>query len=928
MTATHRFPKSPLVIAVGAVIVLMQHSQAHAEGWDCHQDANGNYSCSAASESSSAAAETTDAIPSNNSTSSTAKAYGFSERANAWLNGRSVEEERQASTSELENTAQNIPTDNSGEPASTQAQPVSNNYSATSSAPATQATAASAPQAAPEKAMGDAQGWPKEALPQGVNAQTTDYSYLDWYKNPNGTMDPQTHCDGFYQEPAFTAPDLDQPQNQQQTYVIASKSSTKLGEQTNLDGPVYVRRGSQRISADQASYNQEEGTVHLQGNLRYRQSGVLAVGKSADVDLNTSNATIRDAEFVEHSNHIRGSASSVHYQNGNETELKTAAFTRCEPGNNSWTVNGSTILLNKATGVGQAYNATLRVANVPVFYLPWFSFPIDDRRKSGFLYPSFTVGSTDGLTLATPYYLNLAPNYDATITPHYIEKRGVMGEAEFRYLNDWSNNTIGGSYLPDDKITDTDRWRVNLHHNGNPTDRVTTFINYSRVSDDDYTDDFDDDVSVVNSHYLDEEGSASYRGDTWTARARLKSYQTLDKDIADQYEELPGVTLNGWIPNNVGNLSLTYKASATAYDRNLDNLTGIDRATGERVVLEPGATYNVARSWGFLRGNAHLNQRFYSLQDMPNGMDTSPSFTIPTVSLDTGLVMERDYQFDDESFTQTLEPRVFYTYTPYEDQSELPNFDSGELTFNYSQLWRDSRFTGSDRVGDTNKLSLGLASSLYEDDGSRRATLGVGQSYYFDDRRVRLDSSEPELTTTESPVAGHGEFNINRRLTLLGDAVWSTEYDVFSDSGVTMRYQSDVNHIMNVRLRKIYEDDPEGNSFNKDDYQYQTDFSVIWPISSQFSFLGRWNRDIEAGRTLETMAGIEYENCCWRIRTLQRNWYDGDADNGERHKSGVFLQFILKGLSGFNSSFGDSGSSTSSILDDITGFKEREDTLD
>ncbi|PPC74596.1 hypothetical protein C4K68_25085 [Pokkaliibacter plantistimulans] len=949
MTARHHFVKTPLVLAIGAVIVLMRQGQAYAAtpaaadsteaGWNCSQTTNGRWDCNPSAQVDSPPA-LEPAVPAKVTEADEEAVQAQLAPLDSRNSQPSQHTETDAAQAPAREAAVPMDTSESAAPAETAKAPDSPSRAAagTSSPAATYV----ASQAKPSETVADslsslqdaglagsqsaavAQGWPIENKPAAGSAIPTPYSYLDWYQNPKG-VDPTNHCEGFYQEPSFTADDLKQPQEHQQVYVLANRSSTRLGDESELYGPVYVRQGAQRVAADYAKYDQANGEVHLQGNLRYRQPGMLVVGQSGDVNLSTSASTMHDVQFVQYDRHLRGVAASLsNNEKEQRTELSSAYFTRCEPGNDSWTLHGSSIVLHKDEGYGEAYNATLRVADVPILYLPWFSFPISDKRKSGFLYPDFSVSSKDGIEIATPYYLNLAPNYDATITPRLIEKRGLLTEAEFRYLNDWSSNVFSAAYMPHDQIADKTRWLLGVDHTGNPAPRWYTRAYATKVGDIDYEKDLSVDLSVEKDTHLDQVGEVRYYGDNWNAGARVKHYQTLDDTIANPYQESPHFDVSGSVSNPVQNLGLGYSFQTTNFTRKQDNLSGIDKATGLRTVAQANASYNLVRPWGFVRGSTRLNQRLYSLDNMPSGYADSDQFTIPTATLDTGLVMERQYDFRDESFSQTLEPRLFYTYTPYQDQSRLPLFDTDELTFNYDQLWRDYRFTGQDRIGDMNQVSAGLTSRFYEDDGSQRAMLGVGQTFYFQDRKVRLEEDDETLTSSTSPIAGRGEFQINQRLSLLTDAVWSPQQSVLSDSGVTLRYQSDIDHIINLRLRKFYEDDPESSSFDRDDFQYQTDMSVIWPISAQYSLLARWNRDIEESRTLETMLGVEYENCCWRVRALQRNWYDGDAEDDERRKSGVFLQFTLKGLAGFNTGFGDSGSNTSSILEEITGFEERE----
>ncbi|MFB9887215.1 LPS-assembly protein LptD [Balneatrix alpica] len=945
--AAPRFVKTPLMLAISTALIVMQQSQsvAAAQGndWQCSQLANGQWNCSPNPEAGSAVqsyaidaapAVTTDAVAPEMSAASQEQAPPAPSSTQAPPSApeptpAAVQPSAQASDATAEAATSTLAAETSSrilpeavaEPAAT-----TNTATATNSAEASATTtnratdSVASPTLAQPRQYAGVQGWPLESPP--ANAIAGQHSYLDWYANPQG-VDPLSHCSGQYIEPAFSADDLQLPSDQQQTYLLAERSETRLNENTQLYGPVQMRRGAQRISADYAEYDQAQELVSLKGNIRYREPGLLVVGQSGQLDMANGRNQLNNVEYVQQARQLRGEAVAIQTYPGAVTQLRQASFTRCEPGNNSWSILGTEINLYHAEGFGEARNATLRLGNVPVFYLPWFSFPISDERKSGFLYPSVRHTKNSGLEIALPYYLNLAPNYDATLTPRIIEKRGLLVESEFRYLNHYSYNVFNAALLPYDDKTGDARWLAGITHQGTPWQGWHSTINATKVSDKDYLRDLSTKLKVDTDSHLDQEVSLRYYQPLWNAGIRFKRYQTLDATTTGPYQEMPRLDVQGTIPEDNRALAANYRGQYTYFTRHPQNLTATTKVEGQRSLAELNSRYEWIRPWAHVIPRVRLNQRFYQLENTQAGQDTSPSIFLPTFSLDTGLAAEREYQLGNQRLRQTLEPRLFYVYTPYRDQDQLPLFDTDQFSFNYDQLWRDRRFSGEDRLADMNQVSYGLTTRFFDDEGVQRLLLGAGQAYYFSDRKVRLNASDPDLTTQVSPIAGRAEVGLHENVRLYGDLVYSGKYDLLTDRSLTLRYQSDQDHIASFRVRRYFKDHPEADGLDRNNEEYQTDLSFIWPLSAQYSLLARWNHDLKEKRSLETLIGLEYENCCWRIRGMHRHWYDGDAPVAERNRNGVFLQFILKGLAGFDTVQGD-GANTKSVLEGITGFNERE----
>ncbi|MCH4884183.1 MULTISPECIES: LPS-assembly protein LptD [Pseudomonas] len=828
-----------------------------------------------------------------------------------------------------------------------------------------------------------------EAKGRGLKARSDDYSHLDWVPRDKLTAaqlaETGPYCSGSYVEPI--RPGMNDPTSKSDapTFIGAKASRYEQEEQVaTLAGDVVMRQGSMQIEADEASLYQAESRGELNGKVRLRDNGALIVGDHADVQLDTGAAKVDNAEYVLHKSRIRGSALYAKRAEDSIIRLKDGTYTTCEPNSNAWQLKGNNITLNPATGFGTATNVTLRVKDIPVFYTPYIYFPIDDRRQSGFLPPSFSSSTDTGFMLVTPYYFNLAPNYDATLYPRYMTKRGLLMEGEFRYLTESSEGQFGAAYLNDDnddrkRQTDyTDkRYMLNWQHKGGLDSRVLTEVDYTKISDPYYFQDLESDqIGVESRDFLNQQGAVSYRGDDYTAKLNVQAYQLATVTQITPYDKLPQLTLDGMLPNHPGGLNFAYNTELVRFDRSLENgqytnedgttanrldtnVTGLARANGTRMNLAPSVSLPLNWSYGFLTPSLKYMYTQYDLDLDGTGktqltsaggkFDSSVNRSVPIASVDSGLYFDRNTNWFGTDYRQTLEPRAFYLYVPERNQDDIPIFDTSESTFSYSSLWRDNRFTGTDRVGDENKLSLGLTSRLIEDNGFERQRISVGQAYYFKDRKVQLpgiDADRADATAGMSPYALEYAYRFNRDWRATADYNWDPESHSPRSGSAMMHYQPEdnPNKVVNVGYR--YRNDqvrydqytgkwvvgggdygtPGQPGYIKDYYKIQQhDFSVIWPIVPQWNAISRWQYDYNRNRTLEAFGGFEYDNCCWKLRLISRYWvsndeYTQEAPQNEKGDHGLFLQVVLKGLGGVV------GTKVESFLDKgIQGYRERED---
>ena len=720
------------------------------------------------------------------------------------------------------------------------------------------------------------------------------YSHLDWayYRNPKGQQ-----CAGRYLEPEFASTGDENLENPP-LYLEADQTSTILGGLTRLQGGVTMRQGKRRLNSSSAELDQVTNKARLEGNVQFREPGLLMLADSAQVDTTTSEAIFSNAQYVIHEEGLRGEAERIIRLEDERLRLENGDYTYCPPYSEAWNLNADSIVLNKTEGYGEAEGAVLRVAGIPILYAPYFTFPIDDTRRSGFLYPSLGYSKDSGVDVSIPYYFNIAPNMDDTLRARFISDRGLLLENEFRHLNKWSENKLSTAYLAEDDTTNDGRWLLGVDHKGSFARNWHTDIDYTSVSDEDYFDDLNTNLEITRQDHLDKRADLSYIQENWSFRARVHDYQTIDTNSTAPYKRLPQLTLQGKNEFGEGG-EFKYKAEYTQFDRNLTGLTGSDRVVGDRRFVMPSASYLWQQSWGYLKPEVALWSSSYSLENQTAGLSSNPSVNAPIISLDSGLIFERSRS---NGGTHTLEPRLFGLYIPEENQDAMPDFDTSELDFSYSSLFRKNRFSGLDRLGDTQQLSLGLSSNLYTSEGDQTASFSIGQAYYFADRKVQLNSTDPDESSGQSDIATEAIWYLTPNFRASLDAILDNSDFKNTESNARLRYNSDENHRFDFSYR--YEDN----------VRKQTDLSFIWPVSDHWTAMGRWLYDVQDSDSLETALGLEYESCCWKVSFAGRRWLD-DTD---KFDTGVFLNFTLKGLGSF-------GSGSRGFMNDIIGYEEREE---
>jgi len=643
----------------------------------------------------------------------------------------------------------------------------------------------------------------------------------------------------------------------------------------SLSGNVRIRMGQRLLTADQAEINAEQRSVRLEGTVEYLDPTLHVRGEGGE--FAGGDGAFEGAQFELKERGVRGAARNVQLRDQTILDLEGVRYTACPPGNDDWKLRAERISIDQETRVGTGRDVQLEFKGATILYAPWITFPVGDVRMTGLLFPTIGSSSRTGTQVAVPYYWNIAPNYDATITTRYFSSRGLRIDPEVRYLTERSRGTFNAEYLFDDLEDDGSRSLLDLQHvtHLQPTTRL--LVDAAHASDDEYFEDFGVGFEGTSVTFLNRLAEARHDTTHWSVTGRVQDYQILDPDLTDAeqpYSILPQVTAIGHWRDFAPGLSATVRGEAVNFDRD----TGV---TGVRVDVEPALEWRADTRATYVAASTAWRATSYSLSNPDPGVDESPLRTVPTLSLDTGLVLERAAGSKGDRL-QTLEPRALFLYVPYRDQDELPVFDSGLPDLNLVQLFRTNRYVGADRIGDANQLSVGVTSRLLDAVGGRQyLSATLGQAFYFEDPRVRLPD-EPERDRSTSDMIAELELSAFKNWRARLGYQWNPDESQSEKSEFYLQYRPASDSVVNAGYR-----------FRRDLLE-QFDVSAAWPITRQWRGYGRWVYSLDEEKTLDQFLGFEYSSCCWAVRVVTRRFVSsrtGDTDTS------IGLQLELKGLS-------------------------------
>jgi len=673
-------------------------------------------------------------------------------------------------------------------------------------------------------------------------------------------------------DPTLSRVPLDDPDS---IVFEAGQLEARIGKEpiARMSGGVLLRRQDKLAGAEAARYDPEQKAIFLEGDVRYEDPGTQIHSDLAEFSYESGRIRFEGAEFSLGSTNARGAAGVLEINREGKLILEGVEYTTCPPGSEDWLLQGKSIELDTSKGVGRAKGIKLEFKGVPILYAPYLSFPLSDARKSGFLTPE--IGSSDrgGNEIRLPYYWNIAPNYDATITPRLLTSRGVQLETQFRYLTPRNEGIVSADYLPDDSTVNQARHQMRVQHRTLFENGWRNRIDYREVSDNQYFEDLGGSQSISSITHLNRSVRFDFFGDRYSLFGQVQDYQTIDdaiQPIDEPYRRLPQLLASGSWP--LGLLRLGAQAEVVNFDRDVG-------VTGWRVNAAPSLEIPFSGPGWFVTPAMSLDHTRYELSDTSSGAETDPTRTVPIASLDTGMVLERSLNGADR--LQTIEPRLLYVHIPYRDQAGLPVFDTITPDINLVQLYRKNRFLGIDRIGDTDQLSIGVTSRILDvSSGRELMTATVGQTRYFGDRFVTLPGMAASTFETSDYIA-QLRFLLWKNVNFDFGHQWGTGASGTTKSEARLQYRPAGKKILNLAYR-----------FRRESLE-QGDLSWSWPVSTKWNFVGRYNFSFRDQEALEQFFGLEYESCCWGLRLVSRRYIstrDGTRD------SSIGLQLVLKGM--------------------------------
>lgn len=657
-------------------------------------------------------------------------------------------------------------------------------------------------------------------------------------------------------------------------------------------GAVEVIREDAQLRTSRLRYERATEVVRFEQGGQLFLPDLTWVGDSGSVALNENVFALEDGRYLT-GDGGRGEAARLMRDDAAEhTLLQGVDYTTCAGERPLWQIRADEIDLDHPADAGVARHAVLRARGVPVLYSPYLSFPLSDARKSGFLVPTFRNTNNAGFDLQLPFYWNIAPNYDATLIARTITERGgaLGGEARYLRADQSGSGSFSFEFAPEDPLyEDRSRGQVLLRLNqAFASQRGQLLVDYHQVSDDQYLEDFGTSLGVTSTRFLNRNVDLTYQAGRMGGSVLLRNYQSIDNTLpatATPYRVLPQVNLRAGF-GGYNRLSATLASQYSRFERDAS-------VTGSRVHLEPTVFWPIRQAGFYATPSLKLKATGYWLDPLADtAQEDRPDRLLPVASLDTGLIAERRFEAFDERLLQTLEPRLYYLYTPFDNQDNIPVFDSGAFDFTFQNLFRDNRFSGNDRVGDANQVTLAVTSRLLNrTNGAERLRLSVGQVVYFEDRRVTLlpgtGVDDDTFSETIGEVAAQLASGWRARTTVQWDAADRQTDKLVFDIGYRPDDPDDAGKVINLAYRQRR---------SPIDFIEQTDLSFQYPLTDRWSTLGRWSYSLEEGRTTEVFGGVEYEHCCIGLRIGGRRFIrntEGEFDTG------VFAQIHLKGLAGF-----------------------------
>lgn len=663
--------------------------------------------------------------------------------------------------------------------------------------------------------------------------------------------------------------------------ITADSLEAKQGQVLEAKGNAEIRKDDHFIRADHLLYLQQSNEVFADGDVRVEKSDATMTGPSLKMNLDKSTGEMAQPSFTLNDSTLRGSADTLRMEGKQIYTFDKASYTSCPAGKDDWLLKMGELELDRNTQIGTGYNARIEFMGVPFLYTPWMNFPLNDQRRSGLLGP--VLGSTNkgGTEITVPVYWNIASNYDATFSPRFIEKRGILLDTEFRYMGNSYGGKLDYGDLQGDKLAQRNRSRSSLLHTQNFGSGFTGSLNLNEASDDAYFRDLSSNPTIATQKHLLQEGALAYSGGWWNTSVRAQRYQTLqdpDAPVALPYRRLPQVNLGA--QGVIGGSSATLSAEYV-------NFNHPTQVNGSRMVVYPSVAYPLVNDPAYyLTPKLGVHGTQYSLTENNPGTESTYQRSVPIFSFDSGMTLERDFTAYETEYVQTLEPRIFYVNIPYVEQDSLPNFDSAPAVFSFMQMFTENRFIGNDRIGDANQVTTALTSRLLDaDTGNELLRVAIGERFSSQTPRVLLGA--PSATTNASDVLMSVAGRMSNTMSLDSLMQYNPNESRTEKFAATARYRPEAGKVFNLGYRYTFSADPDPTKTLK-----QVDMSTQWLLSGRWHMVGQMKYSLQVTRMVEALAGLEYNQDCWTVRMVAQQFVTDSRESSTTY----FIQLELNDL--------------------------------
>ena len=693
---------------------------------------------------------------------------------------------------------------------------------------------------------------------------------------------------------------------------IKAKKIHAVADTISYQGDVQLTQGIKYLAADELTYYKEANKAAATGNVNFISGEMTLYSDSIETRLDNDQTTLQQAEYQFHGQGGRGSAQRI-YDNGEDLyEFKSSSYSACPPGDNTWSLDSTTLYIDNEEGVGSAYNAILRIKDVPVFYLPYVTYPVSDKRRTGLLFPTYEISDTNGSTITQPIYINIAENMDATLTPIYMEKRGTLLATEYRYLFDTGTGKIAAEYLDNDRIRDENRYLYHWDHKVNFAENWNLTTDYSKVSDDYYFSDITTDYGSRSDNQLLQTAKLSFTETNWNSELEVRDFQILGSGDTP-HKVLPKLAVSAYQPLDWKSLHLDWYSEISHFEHDDD-----DVYTGTRIHLQPKLSLPLYYDSLFINTELKYMLSYYqqtlpdtNKEDWYDDLDETATRYIPSFKIHSGINFERDLTAFNSKYKQTLVPQIQYLYVPYQDQSDIGTYDTTTMQQDYYALFRDNRFSGYDRIADANQITLGVSSSFLNAQGQEKMRFAVGQNYYITSSETVLpdDNSDSESdSVSRSSIIGKFDVNFADEYFFHAGIEWDADENEIksANSAFEKRWLYNTYAQLNYRYIAVSEEDKEENLVN------QLGSKINWAINGQWTTFASYYYDLEYEHLYESMFGLKYQSCCWSLTLgYDRHMlaYYGDIDDiaeDYETESSYEINFELTGLGGAGSGSSES----------------------